>query len=469
MTGVDQPARAALPFASEFSPSQIELVRLLELTELHEGNQPALRAAIQAEWFAGHAGTDTDPEAGAKNRKTLAMNCHLGMRAYGIVDQACHLTDIGRRLLSVKADRTALYDTLARHILLNLHGMALIQCIRDMAAAGDEVTLTTLRPGLAERRIDYPSGSTHPSKMRLWLEKAGVFVGSRWQIDDVRLRDVLGADPDQYAQLARFTREQRAFLRTLANTGISEPQPANEIAKLASATYGVIFPEKSLPKLVLDALADAGYIVASKTTGGRGAKPFMIAPTPKLATELIEPLFRQIGDLTDPKLTDLRRKSLGEIRTELASSDIHIKGLALEALAFKLMRLLDMEYVATRLRGSATGGAEVDLIFHSARLVYSRWQIQCKNTGRVSLDDVAKEVGLTAFIKSNAIVIVTTGTISGEARRYANHVMRDTALAIVMLDGRDLDRIAENNTHIVDVFNREAQAAMKLKILELGR
>jgi hypothetical protein len=30
---------------------------------------------------------------------------------------------------------------------------------------------------------------------------------------------------------------------------------------------------------------------------------------------------------------------------------------ALEALAFKLMRLLDMTYVATRLRAQATGGA----------------------------------------------------------------------------------------------------------------
>lgn len=27
--------------------------------------------------------------------------------------------------------------------------------------------------------------------------------------------------------------------------------------------------------------------------------------------------------------------------------------------------------------------------------------------------------GLTAFIKSNVIIIVTTGTVGGEARRYA--------------------------------------------------
>jgi site-specific DNA-methyltransferase (cytosine-N4-specific) len=80
---------------------------------------------------------------------------------------------------------------------------------------------------------------------------------------------------------------------------------------------------------------------------------------------------------------------------------------------------------------------------------------------------VAKEVGLTAFIKSNVIVIVTTGTIGGEARRYANKIMRDSNLAVVMLDGADLDRISASTSQIVDVFNREARMAMELKKLDL--
>jgi site-specific DNA-methyltransferase (cytosine-N4-specific) len=305
--------------------------------------------------------------------------------------------------------------------------------------------------------------------MRLWLEKAGVFVGSRWQIDDIHLQEVLGTDPAMYRELSKFTTEQRAFLRALANTGITDPQPANEIVKLASATYGVRFPEKSLPNVVLKALEAAGYITATKTTAGRGAKPFMVAPTARVTTELIEPLFDQLKDQTDPKLIELLRKPLSEVRDELKSADIYVKGLALEALAFKLMRLVDMDYMATRLRASATGGAEVDLVFQSARLVYSRWQVQCKNTARVSLDDVAKEVGLTAFIKSNVIVIVTTGTIGGEARRYANKIMRDSNLAVIMLDGTDLDRISANTSQIVDVFNREARMAMELKRLDLDQ
>ena len=108
--------------------------------------------------------------------------------------------------------------------------------------------------------------------MRLWLAKAGVFVGSRWQIDTIRLQEVLGANPDDFEVLARFTAEQRAFLRALANTGVTTPQPANEIARLAATTYGVRFPEKSLPKLVLNALVEAGYITADQNHHGARRK-----------------------------------------------------------------------------------------------------------------------------------------------------------------------------------------------------
>ena len=127
------------------------------------------------------------------------------------------------------------------------------------------------------------------------------------------------------------------------------------------------------------------------------------------------------------------------------------------------MRLIDLAYVATRLRGTATGGAEVDLIFESARLVFSRWQVQCKNTPRVALDDVAKEVGLTHFLKSNAIVMVATGEIGREARRFANKIMADSNLCVVMVDGNDLALIETRPAAIVDVFTREAHHAMDLK------
>lgn len=453
--------KSDLPFGSEFSPSQIELPELLDLAMTHAGDVKALEAAIQARFFSMHGAGN------AKNQAKLAMNCRLGMKAYGLIDEDANPTDFGRRLHSLRNDESKLYEALARHILLNLKGMALVQCIRDMTAAGEVVNLTTLRSGLAERGIHYPSGGKHPSMMRLWLVKAGVFVGERWQVNELRLAAVLGANPDDYGVLSHFTKEQRAFLLALANTGVTDPQPANEIARLAAATYGVKFPEKSLPKLILNALIDAGYITATKTTEGRGAKPFLVTPTAKLNAEIVVPLLDQLKDQTDPKLLDLLRKPLADILIEIDSADRYIGGLALEALAFKLMRMLDMRFVATRLRAQVTGGAEADIIFESDRLVYSRWQVQCKNTARVSLDEVAKEVGLSQLLKSNVLVIISTGDIGAEARRYANKIMADTNLSIVMIDRTDLNEIRSYPTHVVDAFNREARHAMTLKQLDL--
>lgn len=452
--------KSDLPFGSEFSPSQIDLAHVLELAERHGGDWHAFENAVRAAYFEGHP-------TSAYNRGKLANNTKLGMIAYGIIDRDANLTDFGSELSALKDDKPALYQRLAKHILLNLHGMTLVRCIQDMVAAGEVVSLTTLREGLAARGVHYPSGGKHPSMMRLWLAKAGVFVGARWQINTHRVEDVLGLNPDEFAVLADFTPEQRAFLRALANTGTTAPQPANEIVRLATATYGVKFPEKSLPKLVLHALEEAGYITSEKTTTGRGAKPFQVAPTGKLIADVVEPLLEQLKGQTDPKLLALLRTPLADILADLDHRDRHVAGLALEALAFKIMRLLDMTYVATRLRANQTGGAEVDLVFESARLVFSRWQIQCKNTARVALDDVAKEVGLTHFLKSNVIVMVTTGDIGGEARRYANRIMTDSNLAIVMLDGGDLQAISESPATIVRAFEREARYAMNLKKLDI--
>jgi hypothetical protein len=395
------------------------------------------------------------------------MNCRLGLKSYGLIDADARFTPTGQRLFELREREDELYAELAKHILLNLHGMTLIQCIQDMRSAGEQVSLTTLRDGLAKRGVHYPSGGKHPSMMHLWLGKAGVFSGSPWQVNQERVNELTGQKTDDFPNLARLSKEQRAFLMALANIGPTQPIPANQITKLASATYGVKFPEKSLPKLVLQTLVEGEYIVATKTTSGRGAKPFLVAPTKKLVAEIIGPLLIQLEKQTDPDLFDLLRKPYDQVLRDLKAQDKHTRGLALEALAFKLMQLLDMKYIATRLRGQATGGAEVDLIFESTRLVFSRWQVQCKNTKHVSLDDVAKEVGLTHLLKSNVIVMVSTGGIGPEARRYANQIMTDSNLCVVMIDRADLENIRGMPAAIVDSFTREARNAMTLKKLSI--
>ncbi|NJL07795.1 MAG: restriction endonuclease [Methylacidiphilales bacterium] len=456
-----------LPFGSEFSPNQIDLPSLLEIVAANEGIISAIEAAIRLRYFAGHS--SKNPTNADSNQKKLAMNCRLGLQAYGIIDADGSLTTLGADLCSLATSEADLYRVFGRHILLNLNGMRVVQCVLDMMASGETVTLEALENGLSQRGLAVAKISRQLSTMRLWLEKAGVF-GKAWQqIDRSKLRDVLGTEPEDFESLSELTPPQRAFLRALANTGETREQGADRIRDLAESLYGLVMPRKSFAGQILKPLEEAGWIVVTKTTEGRGAKTSLIVPTAKVGTEIIEPLLKQLARQVDSKLLDLLKRPLAEILSEMDSDNTYVSGLALEALAFKLMQLLGMTYVGTRVRAERTGGAEVDLIFESARLVFSRWQIQCKNFKKsgasVRVDDVAKEVGLTHTLKSNAIVVVTTGTIGGEARKYANQVVRDSNLAIVLLDGKDLECINDEPACIVDVFRREAEHAMKLKKL----
>jgi len=454
-----------LPFGSEFSPSQINLPDVLEMVVAHEGDIASIESAIRVKYFLGHG--SKNPVKSEKNQKILAMNCRLGLQAYGIVGENGKLTSFGLNLREQTKNETALYELFARHILINLNGMRVVQCVLDMVAAGEKITLETLENALRMRGMAIAKISRHLSSMRLWLQKSGV-VGNSWQdIDPLKLKDVLNTEPSDIGSLSELSPDQRAFLRAFANTGKTQPQGADGVRNLAESLYGIILPKKNFAIQILKPLEDAGWLVLTKTTAGRGAKNALIAPTAKVNKEIIEPLLQQIENQIDARLMELLRKPLGGILTDMDSSNTYISGLALEALAFKLMQLLGMTYVDTRLKSEQTGGAEVDLIFESARLVFSRWQIQCKNYKKsgaaVRVDDVAKEVGLTHTLKSNAIIVVTTGSISQEARKYANHVMRDSNLAIVLLDGKDIERINADPARIVDIFRREAEHAMRLK------
>ncbi len=455
--------KSDLPFGSEFSPSQIDLIRVLEIAEEHTGNWHALEDAIRQQYFDHHKTSEY-------NRKKLANNCKLGMIAYGLIDRNGRLTEFGNNLLGLKTKQAEMYKVFARHILMNLKGLIVIQTIQDAQARGEGFNLQRLREWLQERGIHFPRGGKHPSIMRLWLEKARVVTSADWQIDANRLQQIIGASFDIIDEIAMLTIEQKAFLRTLANMAGPGPYLSNEVEKLATTTYGAKFDEKNLPKDVLYPLEKAGYISLTRGTkkAGRGAKPFQVSLTGKMISDVVTPLIDCLQSQVQPDLRPLLRKPLNEILSELSSSDRHIKGLALEALAFYLMRLIDLQYIATRLRGEATGGAEVDLIFEGARLIYSRWQIQCKNTKSVSLDDVAKEVGLTFQLKSNVIMVVSTGNIGIEARKYSQRVMNTTNLNIVLLDSNDIKKIADEPTYIANVLNREAHRAMEIKKLDLS-
>jgi hypothetical protein len=84
------------------------------------------------------------------------------MRAYGLVESdAATLTPFGRTLYDLRKDEPNLYATLARHILLNLRGMDVIDAVTDMLRSGHKVTIPDIARHLSERGVYVPEGGTH--------------------------------------------------------------------------------------------------------------------------------------------------------------------------------------------------------------------------------------------------------------------------------------------------------------------
>ena len=181
---------------------------------------------------------------------------------------------------------------------------------------------------------------------------------------------------------------------------------------------------------------------------------------------MISPPINRLERDVQADLQSLLQKPLDEILAGLKSGDLHTQGLALEALTFKLVDPINLTYVATRVRGTATGGTEAAFTFERPGLTFSRWQVQCRNTDRLLLDDVAREVGFADLFKSDTVVMISTGGIDDEVRHYVDRVMATTSFRIVLLDGRDIDKIATRSASITDLFERDARNTMRRTNLE---
>ena len=137
--------------------------------------------------------------------------------------------------------------------------------------------------------------------------------------------------------------------------------------------------------------------------------------------------------------SDLRAKidlPAAEVKRLLASDQTYERGLGLELLALKMILDIGLEPRAFRLRSRDTAYAEVDLTAEGKSLLFSRWNFQCKCVGgRVSLGDVAKEVGLAIYSKAHVVAVVTTSDFSSEAVAYAREITQATHLQFLLLNG----------------------------------
>jgi site-specific DNA-methyltransferase (cytosine-N4-specific) len=183
--------------------------------------------------------------------------------------------------------------------------------------------------------------------------------------------------------------------------------------------------------------------------------------------DLLKPMLENLAELTELTSAELNRK-FEDVVAELEQPDKHVRGKALELFSVWIVRLLGLRFSKWRAKNfKETGGGEVDVIAASDRVVYSRWQIQCKNTKiKVDVDIVAKEVGLTFVTKADVVMFVTTGECTSNAVNYANQVTEVSRYYVILLDKHDIARILEDKARIIEILNVKARRVFAKR--ELG-
>jgi site-specific DNA-methyltransferase (cytosine-N4-specific) len=457
-------------YGDQFEQGKTPLLELLILARDHEPNLGEFEEAIRTRYFPGHGS--------AHNSRTMAMNCRLSMNAYGLINverksRTYNMTELGRELLEAgQRTEAEMFRGFALHILTKLPGLTLLRLIETIRARGEQVTLEYLGEELNDIGLKISPSSTYISTMVSWLARANVMLDRGYEVNWDVVYDLLKVDADLIDKMYVLLPEQKFFMLSMLNLDVQDWMSSAKVAEHTRSIYSIRLTTKNLVKDILEPLVEAGLIEARKTTGGRGAKPHEVRLTDKSRNDLLAPMLNNLAELTEMTSAELNR-TFEDIVAELDHPDKHVRGKALELFSVWIVRLLGLRFSKWRAKNfKETGGGEVDVMAASDRVVYSRWQIQCKNTkSKVDVDIVAKEVGLTFITRADVVMFVTTGECTANAVNYANQVTEVSRYYVILLDGNDIARIVEDRARIIEILNIKARrvfAKRELGMTEFG-
>lgn len=447
-----------LLYSQQFSTGQTPLKKLLPILRQSSGDRSRLRKAIAGAFFKASA----TPEK-------IAGNTIISLNRHGIITPEGCLTEYGKRLVDLSEPEAAV--EIARNILKTHGGFQLLETLREMRDGGHERTLVSITASLRHAGLEVSDNSSDLSSLGSWLRLAGV-LAKDWDVDDARYGQLMGVDAPSIDALKDLDGNQVLFLRALLALQITHLTLYTDIVEHAERIFPgqTSFNKKNLEKDLIRPLEEAGFIqvqrAAKSSAAARGGKPAMIAPSKKFETDFAAPVLSSL--FRTCKIRDLRkirRKPWAELVSEIhQNGDINLKGAALEMLAIKICMLLGLEFIGIRQTDdNVTAGGEVDALMQSTALIFSRWQIQCKATDKITYEMVAKEFGVAAVSLASVIMVVSTGKLTPGAERYRSYLTQKTALNIIVIDGDDLRTIVDRPSAIGEILLRQAEYTRRVR------
>lgn len=492
-SGIDQDESAAatalvFPIANDFSPGTpakkpISLPVVLKLVKDAHGRAAQVEA-IRTHYFMGAAAQQPDAKGQLIQQRQLASNVLIGMDSFKVYDErAEQLTQFGEELLAAPSEADA--DRLfAKHILLELHGFEVLRILKSMTASGRQVNKTSLAEELNRRGFVTKAGKPIPSSSKnhliflAWLRKVGVLPRTGYDINDAAVESITGASVGHANNAIGLTERQKVFaaaLRKDFDVNGEREVFVRDLRALCQATHPTVFRRTDdLRRAVITPLVEGGWLTHSETGGrskgrGRGGDSGTVRAAEQLTA--LDPSYLGLASLggIPGEVRQHLNRPLDQIMDELKSSDTGVKGLALETLAVRILYELGLTPVAFRERGSENDGAEVDLIAEGADTHFHRWMVQCKNSSKVHVSALAKEVGMAVIYRAQVILLVTTGEYTATVKQHARQLAETSGHQAILIDRAGLDvYIREGAIGLFRQFEQGAREILKWKSPQRG-
>lgn len=452
---------SAIPVGTQFAPTLVDLRAFIEALIANSGDPDAIRDAI---W---QNGVRIKPKGTALTKRTKSLPMEAAIQ-YGLLDPNYHTTTLATQLAATTGDE--IFEKFAKHILLNLGGLRVLEGIAQMEADNQAITGDTLARFLTDTGFPVTEHNTAINSLRMWLAKAGIFQdkGKKdlWKVDHVKREEIVPLDDSQIAILGSFRPPLQAFVRALCRANPAGWVKAATIRDAAEAVDHVKIGRASLPNEVLKPLSAAG-LIEYRSGGTAGGKSAELRVTKKFEADVLADFMTNTVKDMDAALADYYRRRPTDIFSDLDSTDTFIKGRALEAFAIMVMRQLGLRFVGWNKRApDSTAQAEVDVVLSGTiGAVHTRWQLQCKNTpgSNVDVRGVASEVGLLPVTQATHILIITRGGFTDEAQFYAREIMRKTPIAIYLLGAREFSTIKKDPALILTILRIQSRAIAELQ------
>lgn len=447
-----------IPVGTQFSPDLIELDEFVKALVANSGDRKALQSSVWSPPVHLRPPHGVPP---SRRRTNLPLEAAV---QYGLlVSRTYVVTELARKLATLPHEQ--IHEEFARHILLRRGGARVVEAVEQMNLDRMPITADSLARYLTSQGFRVTEHNTAINSLRMWLAKAGIFSSKGWDIDLEAKHRIMGLSAHAMGVLTELNDEQRAFVQALCRINPTGWIKASDVRDLAETT-GLRLSRSSLPQEFLRPLEAAG-LIEFQTKGTAGGKSALLRTTGNFQRDILRDFLDETAKTLDKTLVAYFRRRPEDIYKDLQSSDRLTKGQALEAFAIYVMRLLGLRFIAWRKRARETGGAEVDVILTGILGgIPTRWQVQCKNAPKSSLDieDVAREVGVALVSRATHVLMIANSPITREARNFAASINTATTLPIYLLDKRDFEEIRASPGVLGRILRAKAEEILSRRV-----